>query len=324
MVGDPRIEDYDLDLSRTNSSRSKVSSWHEPQTDRVPEYSPEVSTLQQLRDNYAPLEFLVDKILVSGQHAILGGQQKTLKTSILMDLALSLATATPFLNCYEVFEPVPSLVISGESGSSSITDCLNRICVSKGNVDPGGNLHLSFELPGLSVQKHIDGLCKIIDDRSVRFCAIDPAYLCIQKMSDPPVNMADLTGVGSVLEMLGSVHERTGCTTLLVHHVKKVARAQRFDSPLMSDLSGAGFAEWARQWILIGRRAAYEHDGHHQLSLEVGGSAGHGVSSSLDVYEGLINGGKVSALEGRVWKPLILEAGEEDSEVTGVGEVVPF
>jgi len=44
----------------------------------------------------------LENILVAGQPFLLGGKKKCLKTAIRCDLAVSLATATPFLDHFDV------------------------------------------------------------------------------------------------------------------------------------------------------------------------------------------------------------------------------
>src|SRR5262249_50623485 len=61
-------------------------------------------------------EFLVPRILVRGQPAVIGGASKTLKTSVVLDLAVSMATATPFLGTFPVNRRTRIGIASGESG----------------------------------------------------------------------------------------------------------------------------------------------------------------------------------------------------------------
>jgi RecA-family ATPase len=85
---------------------------------------------RDFRSNY-----LVKGILVSGQPCILGGLSKTMKTSLLLDLAISLGTGTRFLGSFEVPSRVKVALLSGESGGSTLQYASRRICRSKG-VDP--------------------------------------------------------------------------------------------------------------------------------------------------------------------------------------------
>src|SRR3974390_3509885 len=62
--------------------------------------------------------WLVDNVLVEGQPAVIGGPKKTLKTTCALDLAISLATGTPFLGHFRVAQPVRVAVLSGENGTA--------------------------------------------------------------------------------------------------------------------------------------------------------------------------------------------------------------
>ncbi|MFT5326654.1 MAG: hypothetical protein ACI8P0_004531 [Planctomycetaceae bacterium] len=65
----------------------------------------------------------------------------------------------------------------------------------------------------------------------------------------------------------------------------------------MEDLAMSGFAEWARQWILLSRRNEYTGDGRHNLWMTVGGSAGHSGCYAPDIVEGIHS----EFGEGRRW-----------------------
>jgi hypothetical protein len=93
--------------------------------------------------------------------------------------------------------------------------------------------------------------------------------------------------VGKKLIELTEIGHATGCTMILVHHNKK-STLDQFGPPELESIAWSGFQEWARQWILLGRREAYnpENAGSHKLWLSVGGSAGHSGRWALDAEEG--------------------------------------
>ena len=78
----------------------------------------------------------------------------------------------------------------------------------------------------------------------------------------------------------------------------------RFDllEPILAqldDLSQSGFAEFARQWILLSRRKDYvDGSGQHELWMRSGGSAGHSSLWGLDVDEG----GSKAGIAGERWE----------------------
>src|SRR4051812_30748197 len=72
-------------------------------------------------------QWLVRSILLPGQPAVLGGPKKCLKTSLALDLAISLGSGTNFLGRFKVPEPVRVAVISGESGGAVVQETARRI-----------------------------------------------------------------------------------------------------------------------------------------------------------------------------------------------------
>lgn len=239
-------------------------------------------------------EWLIKDVVVASQPLVISGPQKCLKTSMLLDMAISLATGTPFLGQFSVPRETPSLILSGESGGATLQDTIGRICDAKQVKLARDSLFIGERLPQLSVKKQLATLGKDIRDRGVKFCAIDPAYLCIlqAKTADQSSN---IYAMGTILAGLGELGASTGCTIAIAHHHKKGGK-DSFGQPSMTDLSGAGWIEWMRQWLLLNHRERMRA-GLFRLWLGVGGSAGHNGMYAVDVNEGTPD----DPLVGRTW-----------------------
>src|SRR5262249_50104590 len=99
--------------------------------------------------------WLIKQILVADQPAIVGGPKKSLKTSLVIDLALSLGTGKPFLSKFEVPKAAPVLVLSGESGMGTIRDTAVRVARAKGIAFRDCNVLWGFRLPRLSCSEDL-------------------------------------------------------------------------------------------------------------------------------------------------------------------------
>ena len=250
------------------------------------------------------INYLCDQIIVEGQPFIVAGPQKCLKTSITLDLIFSLATGTPFLGRFAVPSAVPVGIISGESGGGTLQQTMREIARARGRSMTPAPIRWGFDLPQLSCREHLEALTDWIDEHKLRVAAIDPAYLALL-VGTVNKSASNLFDMGSVLIGLTEVGRKTGCTIGLIHHFRKSSQSDRYSRPGLEDMSMSGFAEWARQWLLLARRSAYRSNGIHDLWIVAGGSAGHSGEFSLTVNEG-------TNLTGREWQ-VVFDAQTEDA-----------
>jgi hypothetical protein len=231
-------------------------------------------------------EYLIDRTLVAGQPMIIAGSKKTLKTSILIDMGISLSVGGFFLGKLRVSRACRVGILSGESGMSTIQETARRIAhtagYSLGDLD---NLVFSDSLPRFDNAAHVEALKRFILDDALEVVFLDPAYFCMRG-----TDAGNLFVQGEQLRNANQVCTDTGCTMILAHHTAKRrgAHLDVFDPPELEDVAWSGFQEWARQWALFGRREKYEPGtGEHKLWMNVGGSAGHSALWALDIAEGL-------------------------------------
>jgi hypothetical protein len=234
-------------------------------------------------------------VVVATEPLIAAGSKKTLKTSLIMDMAISIARGTMFLNQFEVTGRCPVAFMSGESGRGTLQDIFRRVCKSKG-VQPSQVKDVLFTdfIPRFDDAQHLDGVERMLQETGVGMLIIDPIYLAMSG-----ADAANLFVQGTLLRRVSELCQRHGVTLVLLHHTRKRGKTRNqddFDPPELDDIAWAGFAEFARQWILIGRREEYTPGtGEHRLWLSIGGSAGHSALWAADIGEG------VSGLP-RYWK----------------------
>ena len=245
-------------------------------------------------------KWLVDFTLKAGQPCIMAGPSKTLKTSLLVEAGISLATGHDFLGEREVAK-CNVAIVSAESGEETLQETANRVCASK-EVDfssLGKSLFWAFRPPQIDEPSHIQSLEAFIRTNSIDVLAIDPAYLSMGIGNDA----ANQFVVGAVLQNLTELQTSTGVTPILCAHTNKGITSGRELS--LPDIAYAGFGQWARQWWLLNRRKEYnaESPGNHELYFTYGGSAGHSGSWAIDIEEGRIQ-------DGRQWDYTVTSAAE--------------
>jgi len=241
----------------------------------------------------------VKRVLVAKQPAVCGGRSKAMKTSLLVDLAVSLGSGTPFLGHFETTRTTVS-ILSGESGAFTIQETARRVAAARGVDLAGSDLFFGFQLPQITNMQDVDATAELLLRTETEVLIVDPAYLCLLSGDVGGRQASNVFDMGPLLLRLSEVGEQTGSTIVLCHHCRKSPGEgrDRFGPPDLEELSMAGFAEWARQWMLIGRREPFEPGtGQHKLWLNVGGSAGFSGTWSVDIEEGVLT----DDFTGRRW-----------------------
>jgi replicative DNA helicase len=240
--------------------------------------------------------FLVRGVLVEGQPMIVGGRSKTLKTSVAVDLALSLSSDRPFLGRFDS-RGVGVGFWSGESGAATIRETALRVAATKGVKLEDCDCLWCFDLPRLSHLDHLDHLSATIRGHGLRVAILDPLYLALLS-PETASGASNLFLMGSMLQGLTKLAGDTGCTIVLLHHFRKGGQPDEDNPAGLEELAQSGVAEWARQWILLQRRVPYGGDGKHALWMRVGGSAGHSSLWGVNIDEGQLD---PDTFSGRTW-----------------------
>jgi hypothetical protein len=228
-----------------------------------------------------------------------------MKTSLLIDLAVSLATATPFLGEFPVRERVRVAVVSGESGEYTLKETCLRVLAARQleASELTGWLKWEFTLPTFSdldsMTRFGEALARIEADVVV----IDPTYLALGD-----IDARNLFEMGSALRTIAAVllKLRPGLTVVLVHHANRLLPVGEVME--LQHLAYSGLEQFARQFILLNRREPYGNDGEHDIWVRVGGSTGHGGLWAVHVSEGTL----AEDFSGRRWEVTVRTPNEAD------------
>ena len=231
----------------------------------------------------------------------LPGSSKTLKTSLSIDLGISLASGLPFLGRFQVPRPARVAFVSGESGGGTVQETARRICKAKGITFAGlaDRLSWSFDLPTLTDLSGVVEFAKTLAELRAEVVFIDPLYLCLGD-----ADSKNLFEMGQALRSVSEILLKAGSTPIILHHAN---RSLAVGEPMkLQHLSYSGVEQYARQFLLLNRRESYRSDGVHDLWMRVGGSAGHGGLWGVHIREGIVD----DQFAGRVWDVETESAGE--------------
>lgn len=242
------------------------------------------------------MNYLVEGVAVEGQPGVIGGMQKTLKTSIAIDLGLSIAFGGHFLGRFKAHERRRVLFMSAESGMSTIQETALRIADQMGRRLDDADVVWCEQVPRLDDMRHLDEIEQLFRREGIQVAILDPTYLMLGEAAD---SVSNVFAQGRVLGNLNRVCMECGVTPILLHHLKRSGDPHAV--PTLADLAFAGFAEFFRWWVLLARRTPYQPGtGLHELWASFGGSAGHNSLHAVDVDEGVR-----TATEPRRWGVLI-------------------
>lgn len=249
-------------------------------------------TLRQLLEADLAEDYLIDQVLIENQPCMLAGAFKSLKTTIALDMALSICSGAKFLQRFDVLQKKRVLFCSAESGKKKIRKTMYALAelkhsdekpISLAQLRDDDMIRLCWWVPKVSNIGIMKFFKAQIDAAKAGVVVIDPLY---RSLDDQQASMI-LNG-----QQLGDLCEyvlKSGATPICCDHAKRSSENLKTRDPIeLDDISGAGKAEYFRQWLLVNRREKFAptiSEKPHKLWLSIGGSEGHSSQWSLDVVE---------------------------------------
>ena len=273
-------------------------------------------TLEELFTADLKEEFIVDQVLIENQPMVVAGEFKTLKTTKLIMLALSLCSGAKFLGRYEVFKKKRVLFCSAESGKRKIRKTIYAVAkqmdIDLTELRDSGFLKLSWWVPKIGSLEVMEYFKNEIDKAAAEVVMIDPLY---QALDD---QQASMILNGQQLAALCNYVLDAGATPICCDHVKRSSENARNREPLeLNDISGAGKAEYFRQWMLVSRRSKFQPEENrkpHELWLTIGGSEGHSSQLALDIVENFDDSGHMEIEVSTQQRSELIQQTQESSK----------
>jgi RecA-family ATPase len=157
-------------------------------------------------------------------------------------------------------------------------------------------VHWSFELPRIGTPSGLRQMAIDIAEKDLKVVFVDPLYLSLLG-GTTEINAGNMYQMGPLLQEANQVCDELGCTLVLLHHTRKTTGKQPLQ---LQDLAYTGIQQFARQWILINRQEPFDAaTGQSKLWVSAGGASGHSGCYSVDINEGILQGGN---LLSRKWE----------------------
>lgn len=221
-------------------------------------------------DNRVFPGFLVSGVWPSDAYGVIAGQEKLGKSWLILDMAVSVASGTNWLNHpkLECPRPGPVLLFLGEGGDRKMGRRLKAVAKFK-KVNPRDlPIHMVFKVPQMTKEDQLAiARQKILDTKPV-LVILDPLYLAAAGADGK-----DLFAMGAILSPAQALIENLGypCALVVTHHTKKSG-----DDSGFRRMTGVGPAAWGRVLITADSSdmpldGAGEDESHKRIILDIVG-----------------------------------------------------
>lgn len=218
-------------LLGVNMGRRSWKDWKE-WADGESDDTPPIIRLSDVYGNPPPLaEEMISGVLRRGHKMLISSDSKSGKSFLLMNLALSIASGTPWLG-FDVRKG-RALYVNFEISSSSAIDRFINICKARGLPEQcTGDVEI-WNLRGraCTLEEFVPRLLRKIKGDQLDTIIIDPIYKVI--MGDEN-NASDM---GAFCNQFDRICEATGCSCIYAHHHSKGAQGGK---KAMDRASGSG------------------------------------------------------------------------------------
>jgi hypothetical protein len=160
--------------------------------------------------------WLIESLWAVAGVGILGGQPKSGKTWLALDIALSVSSATPCLDTFPVVHPGPVLLFLAEDSAECVHDRVCGLCQHRGIDMAALDLFLlTTPVLRLDLPSDYESLVATVDRLRPRLLVLDP-FVRVQTIDENSASevsrlLADLTALKRTFDL----------AILLVHHTRK-------------------------------------------------------------------------------------------------------
>jgi len=191
-------------------------------------------------DTAVPPGWLARPVWPADAYGIIAAAAKAGKTWLGADLAVSVASGTPWLGMFSC-DAGGVMACLGEGGARKMLRRLRAICADRDLTYEELPIGVCLRAPHLSSGEHLDAIRAELAATRPRLLLIDPLYLAARG-----ARASALYEMGEVLEGVQLVAQQAGCALVVVHHWNQTGTGRGAER-----MSGAGPAEWGRVLVSV-------------------------------------------------------------------------
>ena len=238
-------------LPREGFDLDEAPPWDPPEGLATAAFDPlpieNLATLLARVDGAPTPKYLIRPVIAEGDYGMFAAEFKAGKSWSVADLAVSVASGTPWFGIFDVETPGPVLLFAGEGGPRKIARRFRAVCESRG-IDPATlPIRVCMRVPHLTSDAAMALVADEIERHKPVLVIIDPLYLAARGARG-----SDLYEMGSHLEGIQVICQRHGSALLISHHWNKTGEGKG-----AKRMSGAGPDAWGR--VLISALVVSRH-----------------------------------------------------------------
>jgi hypothetical protein len=198
-------------------------------------------------DGAGPRRYLIRGIWPADAYGVHAAEPKAGKTWNALDLAVSVASGTPWLGQHPVEVSGPVVVFAGEGGDGNLVRRMRGIASARGLVADQLPIDVCTRAPRLADEEHMQAMADHLATVRPVLVVLDPLYLAAGGADGK-----DLYAMGKLLEGPQHLCQQVGAALFVVTHFNRSRDLRGADR-----MTGAGPAEWGR--VLISASVVSRH-----------------------------------------------------------------
>lgn len=198
-----------------------------------------------------PVQWLVDELLPRGGLVVLAGGPGAAKSLLILDAAARMARGLTWLG--KAVKAASTLYLVGEGGGGMGARIRAWMAKHGGQEKVGGEyVALLDGIPNLAVDTAVLTLLEIMEQCEADYGKM-PEVVVVDTlaMAAPGAEENETKDMGLLLKVLAEVRLRTGCTFVVLHHLKKLPPGTPSASVTMDALRGSSAVAGAADVILL-------------------------------------------------------------------------